>query len=92
MTRVDVFAPAKINLTLHVTGQLPNGYHTLDTLVAFADVGDRVVLHPEFLPKSFEVTGPEACPELDSDHNVMWHAAMKFWAPDTPLSMQLEKH
>ena len=92
MTRVEVFAPAKINLALHVTGQRSDGYHLLDTLVAFADVGDRVVLHPRSLPKPFQVTGPEASRELESDHNVMWHAATKFWAPDTPLSMQLEKH
>lgn len=33
-------APAKINLTLHVTGRRADGYHLLDSLVAFADVGD----------------------------------------------------
>lgn len=33
-------APAKINLTLHVTGRRDDGYHLLDSLVAFADVGD----------------------------------------------------
>lgn len=36
------FAPAKINLTLHVTGRRADGYHLLDSLVAFADVGDRI--------------------------------------------------
>jgi len=39
---VRVFAPAKINLTLHVTGQRDDGYHLLDSLVVFADVGDEV--------------------------------------------------
>ncbi|MEP1964809.1 4-(cytidine 5'-diphospho)-2-C-methyl-D-erythritol kinase [Tateyamaria sp.] len=92
MTKVEVFAPAKINLALHVTGQRADGYHLLDTLVGFADIGDRITLHSERLPKSFEVTGPEAVPELESDHNIMWHAAMTFWPPDTALSMQLEKH
>ena len=38
----EVFAPAKINLTLHVTGQRGDGYHLLDSLVVFADVGDRI--------------------------------------------------
>jgi 4-diphosphocytidyl-2C-methyl-D-erythritol kinase len=37
-------APAKINLTLHVTGQRPDGYHLLDSLVVFAAAGDRVSL------------------------------------------------
>ncbi|MEM7642561.1 MAG: 4-(cytidine 5'-diphospho)-2-C-methyl-D-erythritol kinase [Pseudomonadota bacterium] len=33
-------APAKVNLTLHVTGRRADGYHLLDSLVAFADCGD----------------------------------------------------
>lgn len=37
-------APAKVNLALHVTGQTPDGYHTLDSLVAFADFGDVVTV------------------------------------------------
>lgn len=40
------FAPAKINLTLHVTGQRADDYHLLDSLVVFADVGDRVAAGP----------------------------------------------
>ncbi len=36
------FAPAKINLALHVTGRRADGYHLLDSLVVFAGVGDRV--------------------------------------------------
>jgi len=35
-------APAKVNLTLHVTGQREDGYHLLDSLVVFADVGDEL--------------------------------------------------
>lgn len=38
----SIFAPAKINLYLHVTGRRADGYHLLDSLVVFADVGDRV--------------------------------------------------
>ena len=39
---VDVSAPAKINLALHVTGQRGDGYHLIDSLVTFAGVGDRL--------------------------------------------------
>ena len=39
---IQVFAPAKINLTLHVTGQRDDGYHLLDSLVVFADVVDEL--------------------------------------------------
>jgi len=35
-------APAKVNLTLHVTGMRDDGYHLLDSLVVFADVGDEL--------------------------------------------------
>lgn len=40
--RIVEAAPAKINLCLHVTGQRPDGYHLLDSLVAFASVQDRL--------------------------------------------------
>ncbi len=42
MTSIKVKAPAKINLTLHITGQRDDGYHLLDSLVVFAGVGDVV--------------------------------------------------
>lgn len=35
-------APAKINLTLHVTGQRSDGYHMLDSLVVFAGIYDEI--------------------------------------------------
>lgn len=41
---IEEFAPAKVNLFLHVTGRRDDGYHLLDSLVAFADVGDRVTV------------------------------------------------
>lgn len=41
---VSRFAPAKINLALHVTGKRSDGYHLLDSLVVFATVGDVVTV------------------------------------------------
>ncbi|MBU6476160.1 MAG: 4-(cytidine 5'-diphospho)-2-C-methyl-D-erythritol kinase, partial [Alphaproteobacteria bacterium] len=35
-----VFAPAKLNLFLHVTGKRADGYHALQSLMVFADIGD----------------------------------------------------
>lgn len=53
------FAPAKVNLTLHVTGRRDDGYHLLDSVVVFAGVGDRVTVRPaEML--ALDVTGPAA--------------------------------
>lgn len=49
-------APAKINLALHVTGQRADGYHLLDTLVTFADAGDRLTF-AESEQDTFSVSG-----------------------------------
>ncbi|MCX7888891.1 MAG: 4-(cytidine 5'-diphospho)-2-C-methyl-D-erythritol kinase [Rhodobacteraceae bacterium] len=43
---IEDFAPAKVNLTLHVTGRRADGYHLLDSLVVFADCGDRLRVEP----------------------------------------------
>lgn len=40
--RLRLLAPAKINLSLHVRGRRSDGYHVLESLVAFADIGDRL--------------------------------------------------
>jgi 4-diphosphocytidyl-2-C-methyl-D-erythritol kinase len=40
------FAPAKVNLALHVTGRRSDGYHDIDTLAAFAGIGDTVGAEP----------------------------------------------
>ncbi len=59
MTWTDVFAPAKINLTLHITGQRDDGYHLLDSLVVFAPVGDALRVTPA-AELSLRLEGPEA--------------------------------
>ncbi len=41
-----LLAPAKLNLFLHITGRRPDGYHALESLVAFAAIADRVDIHP----------------------------------------------
>ncbi|GGF18260.1 4-diphosphocytidyl-2-C-methyl-D-erythritol kinase [Aliidongia dinghuensis] len=42
MTEVVRAAPAKLNLTLEVVGRRADGYHLLDSLVAFTEYGDTV--------------------------------------------------
>ena len=44
MTKIILNAPAKINLYLHITGKKPNGYHLLDSLVVFSDIGDVITI------------------------------------------------
>ena len=56
---VTLAAPAKLNLYLHVTGKRVDGYHFLDSLVAFTDVYDTLTLTPS--PSlAFTADGPFA--------------------------------
>jgi 4-diphosphocytidyl-2-C-methyl-D-erythritol kinase len=52
-------AHAKINLALHITGRRADGYHELDSIVAFADVADVVTMAPADVV-SLDITGPFA--------------------------------
>jgi 4-diphosphocytidyl-2-C-methyl-D-erythritol kinase len=56
---LTAFAPAKVNLYLHLIGRRPDGYHMLDGLIAFADIGDRITVEPA-ATLSLEITGPQA--------------------------------
>lgn len=88
MRPTEVFAPAKVNLALHVTGRRSDGYHLLDSLVAFADVGDVIRIHPaEQL--SLAVTGPMAAGVPADGSNLVMRAAEAF---GVPVSLLLEKH
>ena len=52
-------APAKINLTLRVLGRRADGYHRLESLVAFADLADTLSLQPGG-DAALDITGPFA--------------------------------
>jgi len=68
-------APAKLNLYLHVIGQRLDGYHCLDSLVAFADIGDQLSVVPA--PHlSLRIEGPFAAGLAgDPQQNLVWRAA-----------------
>lgn len=59
MSTIQEFAPAKLNLYLHITGRRADGYHDLDSLVAFAAVGDVLALEPAGT-FDFTLEGPQA--------------------------------
>ncbi len=71
---IEVFAPAKVNLTLHVTGQREDGYHTLDSLVVFVDVGDQLRLK-ESAQMSLNVAGPYTNGVPTDSSNLVWRAS-----------------
>jgi 4-diphosphocytidyl-2-C-methyl-D-erythritol kinase len=82
------FAPAKVNLTLQVTARRPDGYHLLDSLVVFAEVGDLVTVRPA-ADLTLRITGPQAASLPVADDNLVLRAARLMWAS---AEIELEKH
>ncbi|MCX7645634.1 MAG: 4-(cytidine 5'-diphospho)-2-C-methyl-D-erythritol kinase, partial [Rhodobacteraceae bacterium] len=84
-------APAKVNLTLHVTGRRADGYHLLDSLVVFAPgAADRVTAAaaPEL---SLTVTGRFAADVPSGAENLVLRAAQAFGA-GRGAAIMLEKN
>src|SRR5215472_14943489 len=73
-TRLTVLAPAKINLFLHVGERRNDGYHALESLVAFAETADRL----EFAPAneiSLAIDGPFGRELASESDNLVLKAA-----------------
>ena len=68
------FAPAKLNLALHVRRRRDDGYHDLETIFAFADFGDRVTASAADT-LTLAVTGPFAGSAGQGDDNLVLRAA-----------------
>lgn len=90
----QAFAPAKVNLFLHVGAPGPDGFHPLCSLMVFADVGDRVSLAPaEAL--DFAVTGPFARDLAGGGENLVQRAAQALLqaarGPRPPVMLALDK-
>jgi 4-diphosphocytidyl-2-C-methyl-D-erythritol kinase len=87
-------APAKLNLYLHVTGRRADGYHLLDSLVAFSDIVDRLSVAPA--PRlSLAITGPFArdLAQDEAQKNLVWRAAEALAArlgrvPDVAVTLE----
>ena len=93
MTSIRELAPAKINLTLEIVGRLGTGYHQLDSLVTFADLGDAVTLEPG-APAGVTIGGPMA-DALSGHRNILDTvlSALRAEAPRLALgAVHLEKH
>ncbi|MBI4922891.1 MAG: 4-(cytidine 5'-diphospho)-2-C-methyl-D-erythritol kinase [Devosia nanyangense] len=89
-------APAKINLALHVTGRRADGYHSLEMLVAFAEVGDELEAAPA-RKDSLSITGPFAAALGNSEGNLVLRALAAFrarWPEALPdgLAITLRKN
>lgn len=77
MKIIREFAPAKINLTLHITGRREDGFHLLESFVAFADVGDEIAVNVQ---EGFDisVSGPFAGRLENEPDNIALEAAISF--------------
>lgn len=87
-------APAKINLALHVLGRRPDGYHELDSIVAFADVADRLTFERAD-DWSLDIAGPFAAELGNTPDNLVLKAARGFartFADEARYRITLEKH
>jgi len=91
---VELFAPAKVNLYLHVTGKREDGYHLLDSLVVFAGTGDTLRFAPsETL--SLEIEGPGAEHLSAGEDNIVLKAARALadaLGRPAQAAITLEKH
>lgn len=83
------FAPAKVNLTLHVTGRRADGYHLLDSLVVFPAIGDRLSVAPADT-LSLTVEGPFAAGLEVIPDNLVLRAA-RLLAPGRGAALRLDK-
>lgn len=88
-------APAKINLTLHVTEQRSDGYHVLDSLVVFAQPGDHLNVSAAERD-SFAITGrfgDQLEPNADNLIVRALERVRKFLPQSVPagLSIELQK-
>jgi len=79
-------APAKINLSLRVTGRRADGYHELESLVAFAGLCDWLGFEPGG-DLGLEVLGPRAAEVGPVDENLVVRAARSLSAHLTKLRL-----
>ena len=86
---IEEAAPAKINLALHVLGRKADGLHEIDSLVVFADCGERVSLVQTGQPQ-LQVSGRFAN-DLACDKPNMVRRAASLVKPPDGIGFKLQK-
>lgn len=87
---IEAFAPAKVNLTLHVTGQRDDGYHLLDSLVVFTDFGDHLKIE-KAEKLSLALSGPYGQDLAVEEDNLVLKAA-RMLSANQGAAISLEKN
>jgi 4-diphosphocytidyl-2-C-methyl-D-erythritol kinase len=75
MTPLRLEAPAKLNLSLAVVGQRPDGYHLLVSDLVLLELADRLLLMPGATGLRVEAPPTEEIP-LDPRRNLAWHGLL----------------
>ena len=76
MEPLEEQAPAKVNLDLRVTGRRPDGYHELDSIVAFTAWADRLTFARD-RELTLELSGPFAPALAGQSDNLVLRAARR---------------
>ena len=76
MTKMQVLAPAKINLSLRVLGKRPDGFHELETLIAPIALYDKIEIEKQNRRIDFNCDDPTLS---NGDDNLVVRAAKAFF-------------
>lgn len=88
-----MLAPAKLNLSLEVTGKRPDGYHLLKSEVVFLKLADKVEIE-ESAEFSLRIFGPMAAsaPLTQNILEKTWNTFKSRFSLSGGVSVHLEKH
>ncbi len=91
---LEIIAYAKVNLFLEITGKLPNGYHTVDTVMQSVSLSDLISLELTSKDKGILIhTNIEEIPT--DERNIAYKAAKKYLDAsdiDCGVDIRLTKH
>ncbi len=70
--KLQALSRVKVNLNLHIIGKRADGYHNLDSLVAFPEIGDEILVSPSN-SINLKITG-KSKKELNEKENLILKA------------------
>ena len=86
--RIKIFAPAKINLFLSVTGLREDGFHELTTILAKLSTGDTLTIKRVEGSHNIQLQCPGFV-SLENDKNLVWQA-IQLWFQKTRENWAIE--
>lgn len=76
----EISAPAKINMYLRVCGTLPNGYHSLNTLMHEISLCDKVTVEVDDSKDHEIIATALGCTPIPNNKNLCYKAAVRFFS------------